>query len=145
MEKYKRKSICMNLIKENSMYCCRSTKYSTVALKQPNHIKIEIVYTEQTFWEQDKIKKPLNISRCIWNPGSPYWNAIHISKGKRVNYCCLLTQKLAFTVFSYETVHRKCWTTKKKIQEKRQKNIFEHSFAVNSQTNRANLSCWSDY
>lgn len=56
----------------------------TTAPMQPNHIKNEIVYIKQTLREQDK-PKPLNISHCIWNPGSRYSNAKHISKERNID------------------------------------------------------------
>uniref|UniRef100_A0A8D8JPE1 (northern house mosquito) hypothetical protein n=1 Tax=Culex pipiens TaxID=7175 RepID=A0A8D8JPE1_CULPI len=93
---------------------------------QPNHIKNEIVYIKQTLREQDK-PKPLNISHCIWNPGSRYSNAKHISKERNIDILLsFITTKTCLHCFFVRTKHSapSMLNHQENTRKKKQKKIF---------------------
>lgn len=112
------------------MYCCRSPNYvSLLHLCNPIISRMKL-YTSNKLYENktNQKKKTLNISDCIWNPGSRYSTAKHISKERNIDILLsFITTKTCLHCFFVQTKHSApSMLNHQENARKKQKKIFLH-------------------
>lgn len=79
---------------------CHYCTYATQSYQEWNCIH------QTNFTRTRQTKKTLNISHCIWNPGSRYSNAKHISKERNIDILLsFITTKTCLHCFFVRTKH----------------------------------------